>query len=61
MTKRVLVEAGSAFGLDRYRVDGRVTKSVTIDHFGASAPYKVLDKEFGFTADNVYAKAKELI
>ena len=61
MTKRVIVEAGSAFGLDRYRVDGRVTKSVTIDHFGASAPYKVLDKEFGFTVDNVYAKAKELI
>jgi transketolase len=25
-----------------------------LDHFGYSAPYKVLDEKFGFTADNVY-------
>ncbi|MDE5940772.1 MAG: hypothetical protein K2H14_01545, partial [Muribaculaceae bacterium] len=24
-----------------------------LDHFGASAPYKVLDEKFGFTAQNV--------
>ena len=24
-----------------------------LDHFGASAPYKVLDEKFGFTADHV--------
>ena len=24
-----------------------------LDHFGFSAPYKVLDEKFGFTADNV--------
>ena len=28
--------------------------------FGESAPYKVLAKEFGFTADNVYAVAKTI-
>jgi transketolase len=34
---------------------------VTKDDFGASGPYKVLAQEFGFTAENVYQKAKELI
>ena len=60
MTKRVIVEAGSRFGWDRFRLDHRKTKFVTLDHFGASGPYKVLAKEFGFTADNVYAVAKTL-
>lgn len=61
MHKRVIVEAGTRFGLDRFRIDFRTTAYVTLDHYGASAPYKVLDKEFGFTVDNVYAKAKELV
>ncbi|MDQ1396245.1 MAG: transketolase [Acidimicrobiaceae bacterium] len=50
------VEAASSFGWGRYADD-----SVSIDHFGASAPgQKVLD-EFGFTAENVAARALELI
>ena len=61
MTKRVIVEAGSRFGWDRFRLDFRTTKFLTKDDFGASGPYKVLAAEFGFTADNVYAKAKELV
>lgn len=32
-----------------------------LERFGASAPYKVLDKEFGFTVDNIYAQVKKLI
>ena len=24
-----------------------------LDHFGASAPYKVLDEKFGFTVQNI--------
>ena len=60
MTKRVIVEAGTRFGWDRFRLDFRTTKFVTLDRFGASAPYKVLAQEFGFTADAVYAAAKEL-
>ena len=60
MTKRVIVEAGSRFGWDRFRLDFKTTKFVTKDDFGASAPYKVLAKEFGFTVENVYEKAKEL-
>ena len=61
MTKRVIVEAGTRFGWDRFRLDYKTTKFVTKDDFGASAPYKVLAQEFGFTVDNVYAKAKELV
>jgi transketolase len=29
-------------------------KVIGLDHFGYSAPYKVLDEKFGFTADNVF-------
>jgi len=60
MTKRVIVEAGSRFGWDRFRLDFKTTKFVTLDHFGASAPYKVLAQEFGFTVENVYNTAKSL-
>ena len=61
MTKRVIVEAGSRFGWDRFRMNHKTTRFVTKDDFGASAPYKVLASEFGFTAENVYNVAKELI
>ncbi|MDR0757439.1 MAG: transketolase [Tannerella sp.] len=30
-------------------------------HFGYSAPYKVLDKTFGFTGENVYGQVKKLV
>ena len=61
MTKRVIVEAGTRFGWDRFRLDYKTTKFLTKDDFGASGPYKVLASAFGFTVDNVYAKAKELM
>lgn len=32
-----------------------------LTHFGASAPYKVLDQKFGFTADNIYQKVKSFL
>ena len=61
MPIRVIVEAGSRFGWDRFRLDHRKTRFVTKDDFGASAPYKVLAKEYGFTAENVYEVARGLI
>ena len=61
MTKRVIVEAGTRFGWDRFRLDFKTTRFLTKDDFGASAPYKVLAQEFGFTVDKVYALAKELV
>ena len=57
--KRMAVEAGTSFGWERYV--GRNGVLVTKDDFGASAPFSVLLKEFGFTTENVYEKAKALL
>lgn len=59
VTKRVSVEAGSTFGWCRYV--GSEGISIGIDHFGASAPGEVALEKFGFTVDNVLAKAKTLL
>ncbi|NLE21206.1 MAG: transketolase [Actinobacteria bacterium] len=58
-SSRVAVEAGVTFGWERYVGDGGVV--IGIDHFGASAPAGTLFEQFGFTADNVYARAKALL
>jgi len=56
---RVAVEAAATFGWHKYvGLDGEV---IGLDHFGASAPYKFLFKEYGFTAENVAATAKKVI
>jgi transketolase len=56
---RVAVEAAATFGWHKYvGLDGEV---IGLDHFGASAPYKLLFKEYGFTAENVAATAKKVI
>lgn len=36
---------------------GRKGKVIGVDHFGYSAPFKVLDEKLGFTADNVFNQA----
>ena len=59
VTKRLAVEAGSTMGWDRYV--GQGGDVVGIDHFGASAPAKTLLKEFGFSAENVVARARKLL
>ena len=59
ITARVSVEAGIALTWRGYVGDrGR---SVSIEHFGASADYKTLFREFGITTDAVVAAAKESI
>ena len=56
--KRVVVEALSGFGLDRYAgLDGAVAAMST---FGASAPYSKLFPYYGFTAENIADKVKGL-
>jgi transketolase len=56
---RVAVEAGIAQGWYEYvGSDGRV---VSLEHFGESAPAEVLFAKYGFTPENVAAKAKESI
>ena len=61
MKRRVIVEAGVRYGLDRFRLDFRTTAFVTLDHFGASAPYQTLSTKFGFTPENVYNVAKTIV
>jgi len=56
---RVSVEAGSTFGWERYIGERGI--SVGIDRFGASAPGDRLFREFGFTPENVAAKAIALL
>ena len=55
---RLAVEAGVTFGWERWVGDGG--QVLGIDHFGTSAPAGTIFKEWGFTADNVYARAKAL-
>ena len=59
--KRVIVEAGVKFGWERYALNNATTRYVTLDTFGASGPYKELAEQFGFTADNVYTLAREIL
>jgi transketolase len=58
-TRRLAVEAGATLGWERYV--GQAGDVIGIDHFGASAPAKVLLKEFGFSVDNVVERARRLI
>jgi len=56
---RVAVELGVAQGWERYVGDGG--DMVCIDRFGASAPAEVLLREYGFTVDDVVARARALL
>ncbi|CUX27354.1 transketolase [Clostridium sp. C105KSO13] len=56
---RVAVEAASSFGWHKYV--GLKGKIISIDSFGASAPADKLFKHFGFTAENIMAKCRELL
>jgi transketolase len=54
---RVSVEAGLALGWSKYI--GGNGRSVSIEHFGASADYKTLFKQFGMTTEAVVSAAQE--
>jgi transketolase len=53
---RVSVEAGIA--QPWYRLVGDTGRIVSIEHYGASADYKTLFREFGFTAEAVADAAR---
>lgn len=57
ITRRVAVEAGVSQGWHEWVGDRG--KLVTVDHFGASAPYKELYQHFGITAEAVVEKVLE--
>jgi transketolase len=56
---RLAIEAGVSQGWHKYVGDkGDV---LSLDHFGASAPGKVVFEKFGYTVDNVVARALRLL
>ena len=59
VTARLAVEAGVPQGWERYV--GSQGAIMGLERFGASAPYKVLAQEFGFTAEAVAARAREVL
>ena len=59
VTARVVIEQGTAFGLDRWA--GSTGAIVAMSTFGASAPLKALQAKFGFTVERVVELAREQI
>jgi transketolase len=59
VTARLAIEAAVSFGWERYV--GTQGEVIGIQHFGASAPYKVLAEKFGFTAANILEHARKLL
>ncbi len=59
VSARLAVEMGATQGWLRYV--GARGDVLGIDHFGASAPADVLQREFGFTVENVVKRAKALL
>jgi transketolase len=57
--KRLAVEAAATQSW--YRYTGLTGEVIGMDHFGASAPAKVLFEKFGFTKENITARAKKLL
>lgn len=59
VTARVSVEAGLAMSWEKFL--GSRGRAVSIEHYGASADYKTLFREFGITTEAVVAAALESI
>jgi transketolase len=56
---RMAIEAGATQGWHRFV--GNKGEVIGIDHFGASAPYKILYEKFGLTSSHVVEKALALL
>jgi transketolase len=56
---RVSIEAGIKQGWEKYL--GDYGEAISIEKFGASAPYEIIFKEYGFTKEAVVQKAKDLL
>jgi len=59
VSARVAVEAGIGMGWEKFT--GASGVILSLEHYGASAPASILFKEFGFTVENVIAKAREAL
>jgi transketolase len=59
ISRRIAIEAGISQGWEKWVGDkGRI---ISVNHFGASAPYKILYEQFGLTSSNIISHANELL
>jgi transketolase len=56
---RLAIEAGATMGWEKYV--GAKGRAFGLNHFGASGPYQVLAKEYGFTPENIVKLAREML
>ena len=56
---KIAIEAGSPQGWHRYV--GEFGHIIALDHFGASAPYKILYEKFELTPNRIVEKALEIV
>lgn len=56
---RLSVEAGVSQGWEKWV--GERGESISVERFGASAPYKTIFEHYGFTVDHVIQRAQDLI
>lgn len=56
---KISVEAGVSQGWEKYI--GDYGESISIDKFGASAPYKILLDKYGFTVENIVTTCKRVL
>jgi transketolase len=59
ITARLAVETGVLQGWERYL--GAHGEMLCVERFGASAPAAVVLREYGFSVDNVCARAKAVL
>jgi transketolase len=56
---RLSVEAGVSQGWEKWV--GDMGGSISVDRFGASAPYKIIFENYGLTVDNIIHRANQLL
>jgi transketolase len=59
VTNRLSVELGVSQGWEKWV--GERGEILSIDHYGASAPYQVILEHFGFTVENIVNKALKML
>jgi len=59
VTARLAVEAGVSLGWERYV--GQAGRIIAVNKFGASAPAKVIFKNYGFSVENIVSEAHQMI
>jgi transketolase len=59
INKRLAVEMGIGMGWERWVLDAE--NIISIEGYGASAPYKVLMEQYGFTIERVVTKALQIL